>query len=87
MASPVPDAGRLRRSGLLAAPTVVVGLAFAAPLAYLAYRSAALGGDLAAELTSSSTWQPLQRTLVLAASAALVAAVLGTAMAWVTAHS
>ena len=60
LASLAPDAGPSRRAGLLAAPTVVVGLAFAAPFLYLGYRSFALGGDLWGELTSTSTWRPFR---------------------------
>ncbi len=62
-------------------------MVFAAPFAYLAYRSLALGGDLGAELTSGRTWRALRNSLGLGVTSAGVAALLGTSLAWVTTRS
>ena len=62
----------------------VVGLLFAAPLGYLAWRT--LTGDVSlGELyTSDATLVPLRNTLVLATATAASTAVVGTALAWLT---
>lgn len=73
-----------RASPVLLATSVLVGLVFAGPLLYLGYRSATLGGDLWATITSRTTLEPLARTLTLAASVSVAAAALGTALAWLT---
>lgn len=62
----------------------MVGLVFAAPFAYLVYRTASLGGDLWSELAAARTWRALRNSLLLGGAAATIAAVLGTALAWIT---
>ena len=57
---------------------------FAAPLAYLVWRTATGDERLGELYTSSATLTPLRNTLVLAGATAASTAVLGTALAWVT---
>lgn len=81
-----PEAGRpARRPPLgLALGALVVGLAFAAPLAYLAWRNLTLGSDLTGVLFSSDTLEPLARTVWLGGVVALSTVVVGTGLAWLT---
>ncbi len=62
----------------------VVGLLFAAPLAYLVWRTVTGDEDLWALYTSDATLVPLRNTLVLAAATAASTSVVGTALAWLT---
>lgn len=78
---PVASAARAPRS--LALVSLVVGLFFAAPLVYLAWRALTGSGSLDA-LAGSDTLAALGRTLVLALTVALTTAVVGTAVAWLT---
>ena len=59
-----------------------VGAVFAAPLVYLVVRSAGEGGDVLTLLGSSTTREPLRRTLTMSAAVAAAAAALGTSLAW-----
>jgi iron(III) transport system permease protein len=62
----------------------VVGLLFAAPLAYLVWRTFTGDADLWALYTSDATLVPLRNTLGLAAATAASTSVAGTALAWLT---
>ena len=75
---------RPRPPRTLALVAAVVGVTFAGPLVYIVWRNVSLGSDLAAELLSRDTLEPLWRTLVLAVSVSVSAAVIGTGMAWLT---
>ena len=75
---------RTAPTGGLLAVGLAVGLVFTAPVAYLVYRNAVLGGDLSALLGADATLAPLRRTLVLATSVTAASAVVGTALAWLT---
>jgi iron(III) transport system permease protein len=66
------------------AAATLVGAVFAAPLAYLVWRTATGDERLVDLYTSSSTLTPLRNTLVLAGATAASTAVLGTALAWLT---
>jgi iron(III) transport system permease protein len=76
-------ARRPRRAprGLLVV-SVVVGVAFALPIGYIAWRNITLGSDVFEVLFSADTLWPLWRTIVLATSVSVTTAVLGTALAW-----
>lgn len=76
-----------RPSPALVAVGVAVAALFAAPLVYLAVRVAQLGDEAVDVLTGSGVWRPLRSTLLLATSVAATAAVVGTALAWVTTRS
>jgi iron(III) transport system permease protein len=62
----------------------VVGLLFAAPLGYLAWRTVTGDESLRGLYTSDATLVPLRNTLVLATATAASTAVVGTALAWLT---
>ena len=79
---PVRARRRRRPTPFLAITSAVVGLVFAGPLGYLLVRNAQLGGDVVDVLTSSTTIDPLLRSLQLAVSVTVASAVLGTALAW-----
>jgi iron(III) transport system permease protein len=68
----------------LVAAATLVGAVFAAPLAYLVWRTATGDERLGDLYTSSATLTPLRNTLVLAGATAASTAVLGTALAWLT---
>ena len=68
----------------LVAVALVVGLAFAGPLIYVVWRNITLGSDVFGELFSESTIAPLRRTVLLGTTVSASAAVVGTAMAWLT---
>lgn len=78
--------GRVRGTAPLplVAVSAVVGVLFAAPLAYLTWRTLAGERDLVALYTSAATLRPLRNTLVLAAATALSTSVVGTGLAWLT---
>lgn len=61
----------------------LVAAAFAAPIAYIAWRNVTLGADLFDVLFSADTLWPLWRTVVLASAVAGTTAVVGTSLAWV----
>ena len=71
----------------LKAVSLGIAAVFAAPLAYLLLRAAADPGDVVSIWNSADTWGPLLRTLTLAGSVAVAAAVLGTGLAWLTART
>ena len=71
---------------LLVAGVAVAGL-FAAPLGYLVVRVARLGQESVDVLTGAGVWVPLRSTVTLAVAVAVTAAVVGTALAWVTTRS
>ena len=60
----------------------VVAVAFAFPALYLIWRNVTEGSDPIGLLTSSRTLEPLGRTIRLALTVSLSAAVLGTGLAW-----
>jgi iron(III) transport system permease protein len=68
----------------LVAAATLVGAVFAAPLAYLVWRTVTGDERLGDLYTSSATLTPLRNTLVLAGATAGSTAVLGTALAWLT---
>ncbi|HDL41689.1 MAG TPA: iron ABC transporter permease [Actinobacteria bacterium] len=70
---------RTRGWRLLAA---VVGLVFAAPLAYLVVRSVQLGADFRSVVFSDRTLGPLTRSVTLAIAVTLGCIVVGTGLAW-----
>jgi iron(III) transport system permease protein len=74
------DGARARRLGLRAL-VVLLAVPFAAPLAYLVVRNAEEGG-FASTLADDALLAPLGRSLLLATSVALAAAVVGTSAAW-----
>ncbi|MGH2732367.1 MAG: ABC transporter permease [Actinomycetota bacterium] len=83
-----PAAQRRASGGRRASPWLllasgIAGLAFAAPFGYLAIRNLAFGRPFWETLTSAATLGPLTRSLVLAATVSVAAAVLGGAAAWV----
>jgi iron(III) transport system permease protein len=63
---------------------MLIGAVFAAPLAYLVWRTVTGDERLGELYTSSATLTPLRNTLVLAGATAASTAVLGTALAWLT---
>ncbi len=71
----------------LTAAAVAVGLLFAGPFAYLVAKNVSLATDIGALWRSESTWRPLGRTLLLATTVSASAAVVGTALAWLTERS
>lgn len=71
---------RTRDATLIAA--AVVGALFLFPLAYLAWSTVVLGGDLWSTLFSSSTLAPLRNSVVLAVAVSATCAVLGFGLAW-----
>lgn len=72
--------------GLLAGAGAVA-LVFATPLGYLLVRNLGAAGDLWSTLAARSSTEPLVRSLVLAASVSVSAAVAGTGLAWVVART
>ena len=74
------DGARARGLGLRAL-VVLLAVPFVAPLAYLVVRNAEEGG-FASTLADDALLAPLGRSLLLATSVALAAAVVGTAAAW-----
>jgi len=68
----------------LLALSAAVAIVFAGPLAYLIANNVTRGGELLETVSSSDTLRPLSRTLVLATTVAAAAAVVGTALAWLT---
>jgi iron(III) transport system permease protein len=68
----------------LAGAGATIGVLFATPLVYLAWRTAT-GDEALLELyTSSTTLEPLRNTLGLAAATTLSTSVAGTGLAWLT---
>ena len=66
----------------LSVVAVVIGLVFAAPLAYLVIRNITEQTDLLAELTSEATLSPLGSSLWLAATVSITTSIIGTTLAW-----
>lgn len=66
---------------------LAVGVLFAFPALYLAWRTVTSDGDPIGLLGSSRTLEPLRRTVVLALLVSASTAVLGTALAWLTART
>lgn len=67
---------------ILRAASLIVAALFAAPLGYLALRNAGHAGEFASAVSSGSALGALARTIVLATSVAVSAAVVGTLAAW-----
>jgi iron(III) transport system permease protein len=72
-----------RPARALTAASVLIGVAFLAPFAYLLARVAGVD-DVVGNLGESSTLVPLRSTLTLAAAVSVASAALGTALAWLT---
>lgn len=66
---------------------VVIGALFVAPFAYVVVQNLRLGADFADTFASADTWQPLRRSLQLAAAVSISASVLGTSLAWLIART
>jgi len=75
---------RNRPSPLLVVGAVLVAALFAGPLAYVVWRNVTTGADVLAELRAGQAMGSLARTLILATTVSATAAVLGTALAWLT---
>jgi iron(III) transport system permease protein len=73
---------RARPPLALSLTSLVIAALFAGPLIYLGVRSTQAGSEALDVLTSETAFGPLRRTLVLATTVALAAAVLGTTAAW-----
>ncbi len=71
----------------LTAVAAVIGLGFAAPLGYVVWQNVDLRADFLDVVWTSTTIEPLRRSLILATSVAISAAVLGTALAWLLVRS
>ncbi len=79
---------RLDRPPLgVVAVSVVIAAFFAGPTVYLVWRNLDLGAELWDAITSSRTIEPLARTLWLAVTVSITAAVAGTVLAWMTTRS
>ena len=74
----------LRPAPLLLVGVLAIGLLYAAPFGYLGMKNLDLATDVGDLLRSDSTWRPLVRTLTLATAVSGSAAVVGTALAWLT---
>ncbi|MDG1368446.1 MAG: iron ABC transporter permease, partial [Acidimicrobiales bacterium] len=68
----------------LALAVVAVGVVFLSPFAYVVWRNVDLGTDLGEIIWDANTVHPLRRSLWLASTVALSAAVVGTGLAWFT---
>ncbi len=68
----------------LSALVLVIGVVFVVPFAYIVWRNAELGTDLGSVIFDRHTLTPLSRSLRLAVAVSLSAAVLATALAWLT---
>ncbi|MEX2100428.1 MAG: iron ABC transporter permease [Acidimicrobiia bacterium] len=75
-----------RRAGLEGV-ALVVAAGFAAPLAYLLLRTLGDPGDVLSVWLTRDTLDPLLRSLLLATTVSVATALLGTALAWVTART
>jgi iron(III) transport system permease protein len=64
--------------------SLVLAAAFSFPGLYLIWRNISTGADPLGLLTSQRTLAPLWRTLKLAVTVSLSAAIIGTALAWLT---
>ena len=85
---PTPDAGplplRAGRPGGAAVVAAAIGVAYAAPLAYLVVRNASDLGAVADVLGSAEALRALGRTALLGTAVAATAAAVGTGLAWLT---
>jgi iron(III) transport system permease protein len=66
---------------------VVIAAFFAGPTVYLVWRNLGLGDELWDAITSPRTIEPLLRTLWLAVTVSITAAIVGTFLAWMTTRS
>lgn len=64
--------------------SVLIGLVFMGPFAYVVSRNLDLGTDLGSLLLSQATWDPLRRSLLLGVVVSASTAVIGTGLAWLT---
>lgn len=71
-----------RATWLLALVSLAIAAVFAAPTGYLVWRSTDLDADLWSTISSSTTLEPLARSLTLAVLVSVTAAVIGTGLAW-----
>ncbi len=79
--------GRKQAPLPLSAAAFIVGVLFAFPALYLTWRNVTSDSDPLGLLTSSRTLEPLRRSVVLAVLVSASTAVLGTALAWLTART
>lgn len=79
-----PRVGGRRAPGGLLLASLAVAAVFAAPLAHLVWENIQRGTDLIQTLRDEQAFDPLRRTLVLAATVSGVTSVVGTALAWLT---
>ena len=64
--------------------SVLIGVVFMGPFAYVVSRNLDLGTDLGSLLLSQSTWGPLRRSLLLGFVVSASTAAIGTGLAWLT---
>lgn len=64
--------------------SVLIGVVFMGPFAYVVARNLDLGTDLGSLLVSQTTWDPLRRSLLLGSVVSASTAVIGTGLAWLT---
>ena len=62
--------------------SLVAGVAFAAPLAFLVWRNVRAGGEFIDVVTTLDTWRPIGRSLLLALVVTSCSSVVGTGLAW-----
>ena len=87
--SDIADPGRStatkrRPPAVMLALSVLIGVVFMGPFAYVVSRNLDLGTDLGSLLLSQSTWDPLRRSLLLGFVVSASTAVIGTGLAWLT---
>ena len=76
--------GRAAPSKILLVVVAVLTICFAGPLLFVLYRNVRLGADFGEIFSSSRTWGPFGRSLLLGTSVALLSSIVGTSLAWVT---
>lgn len=77
-------ASKRRPPAAMPALSVLIGVVFMGPFAYVVARNLDLGTDLGSLLLSQSTWDPLRRSLLLGFVVSASTAVIGTGLAWLT---
>ncbi len=77
-------ASKRRPPAAMLALSVLIGVVFMGPFAYVVSRNLDLGTDLGSLLLSQSTWDPLRRSLLLGFVVSASTAVIGTGLAWLT---
>ncbi len=77
-------ASKRRPPAVMLVISVLIGVVFMGPFAYVVSRNLDLGTDLGSLLLSQSTWDPLRRSLLLGFVVSASTAVIGTGLAWLT---